>query len=447
MSKVQLCLEAPYWDKNTKSVCCSQCILRQSGILAIMHFVYNLIIILLQRVLPVTTLFSKKMGLFVRGRKNIFKELEAKLDKGKPLIWIHAASLGEYEQAVPVMEALQNRYSNHQLLISFFSPSGYEIKKDNAFAKATTYLPLDTPANARKFVHIVQPEMTFFVKYEFWPNYLKELHAQNCTTYLLSGVFREQQAFFKWYGKWMIKSLHTFEYFFLQNKASSLALKQLGLGNQVVSGDTRFDRVAQQIEVDNSIDFIEEFTQNSLCVVCGSTWSVGESAITSFMNNTEGIAKVVIAPHEIRADRISKLKQSLKVKTVLYSEREGKDLKEYDVLILDTIGLLTKVYSYADVAYVGGALGGTGLHNILEPATFGIPIITGPYIDKFPEAIRLRKLAGLYTVQDAKELERILSKLLIDKKLRSQTGMIAGHFINNNTGATSSVMEYIEQHR
>lgn len=432
--------------KNTKSASCSQCILRQSGILAIVHFVYNLILILLEKILPLSNFFSNKMRLFVNGRKTVFEQLEQDLDKNIPVIWFHSASLGEYEQGVPVMEEVKKAYPQHQILSTFFSPSGYEIKKNNAFAKATTYLPLDTPSNAKKFLDLVNPEIALFIKYEFWPNYLLELKKRNTRTFLLSGVFGKRQPFFKWYGKWMVNSLKTFEHFFLQDQSSANALKSLGFLNQLVSGDTRFDRVARQIETNNSLEFVEQFTDNSLCVVCGSTWPEGDTMIASFVNNKEGIAKFIIAPHEIRKDKIAGLQKRLRVPSVLYTEIEGKDLKEYDVLILDTIGLLSKVYSYADVAYVGGAAGGTGLHNILEPATFGIPIITGSNIEKFPEAIRLRQLAGLFAVQGPKEFDTILSKLVIDKKFRSQTGMIAGHFINSNTGATSAVMKYLADH-
>ena len=244
----------------------------------------------------------------------------------------------------------------------------------------------------------------------------------------------------------MVSALDTFEYFFLQNEDSFKSLGELGFSNKVVSGDTRFDRVSRQLEMDNDLDFVEEFKENSLCVVCGSTWPLGENALTGFINDNEGVAKFIIAPHEIRVDRIAKLKQNLKVKTVLYSEMQGKDLKNYDVLIVDTIGLLTKVYSYADIAYVGGAMGGTGLHNILEPATFGVPILTGQHIDKFPEAKQLQQLEGLHLVRDAEELENILSRLLKDTDFRNQTGMITSRFINDNVGATNCVMEYLEKH-
>jgi len=386
------------------------------------------------------------MQLFVTGRRKVYHTLREQLIPDKPLIWFHAASLGEYEQGVPVMEALKNDKPNHQFLITFFSPSGYEIKKNNAFAKTTTYLPLDTKVNAKRFLDIAKPEMVFFIKYEFWPNFLNELKSRNIRTFLLSGVFREKQLFFKPYGGWMRNSLEAFEHFFLQDLASAKMAESINLANVTISGDTRFDRVSHQIEMDNSLSFVEEFVKNNLCVVCGSTWPEDDNAILHFIHKHEGAAKVILAPHQMNEDKITALQKRCKVKTIRYTQKENVNLQDYDVLILDTIGMLTKVYSYAHIAYVGGALGTSGLHNILEPATFGVPIITGPNIDKFPEAKRLRQLAGLYVVQSGEEFAKVVSKLISNPKLRTQTGMIAGHYVNSNTGATRNVMEYLKQH-
>ena len=408
-----------------------------------MRTLYSIIIYIVQAVLPISGLFSSKMKLFVRGRKAVFSTLKKQITDQDRIIWFHAASLGEYEQGVPVMEEIIKQYPEYDLVITFFSPSGYEIKQHNAFAKATTYLPLDTPSNARRFIDLVQPELVFFIKYEFWPNYLTELKNRQIKTVLLSGVFRENQPFFKWYGKWMLKSFDAFDHFFVQDNASMIAAEALNLHPVTMSGDTRFDRVSRQIEMDNTLDFIAAFKADQLCVVCGSTWPEDEEVLASFINTHQGLAKVIIAPHQIKPEKIATLQEKLKVKAVLFSEKNGKTLSEYDVFIIDTIGLLTKIYNYADIAYVGGALGTTGLHNILEPATFGIPIIIGNHFEKFPEAKRLQQLAGLYTVSNQNELDEILHKLLTDQKFRSQTGMIAGHFINSNTGATRTVMKYI----
>ncbi len=407
-----------------------------------MHGLYNILIQVVQWLLPITSFFSSKMKLFVSGRNAVLERLQV-LDSDKPIVWFHAASLGEYEQGVPVMQAINKEYPNHQLVISFFSPSGFEIKKDSAYAKTVVYLPLDTTKNAKNFIAKLNPAIAIFIKYEFWPNYLHELQKRKIHTLLLSGVFNRRQLFFKPYGKWMIKSLKAFHHFFVQDKASEQLIKTLGFDQVTHNGDTRFDRVVAQLKMDNALDFMETFKGDALCVVCGSTWPEDESVLASYINNNEGVARFVIAPHQIKEQQIAQLERNLRVKTLRYSQREGKDIGAYEVLIIDTIGLLSKIYSYADLAYVGGALGHTGLHNILEPATFGIPILSGSHLDRFPEAQRLRQLAGLYTVVNVSELDHILNKLLLDEKFRSQTGMIAGHFINSNTGATRTVMEYI----
>lgn len=408
-----------------------------------MHRLYTILIQLVEWLLPVTGLLSTKMRQFVRGRKDVYPRL-ASLDPKNPVIWFHAASLGEYEQGVPVMEAMQEAYPNHQLLVTFFSPSGYEIKKDTAFAKSVTYLPLDTQANAKKFIARINPALAIFIKYEFWPNYLKELHRQKISTLLLSGVFNKRQTFFKWYGKWMISSLHAFHHFFVQDEASARLAKSLGFENVTISGDTRFDRVSRQLAMDNELDFMRQFKGDHLCVVCGSTWQEDEAILCEYITTHAETTKFVIAPHQIKEQQLIQLEKKLGETVARYSQRDQHDLKACRVLIIDTIGLLSQIYAYADVAYVGGALGKTGLHNILEPATFGIPILTGSHIDRFPEAQRLQQLAGLYTVKDYEELKPLLDKLLLDNNIRAKTGMIAGHFINSNTGATHTVMEYVK---
>ncbi|WP_396597941.1 3-deoxy-D-manno-octulosonic acid transferase [Dokdonia sp. R86516] len=408
-----------------------------------MHKLYSLLITLIQALIPVAGFFNAKLKKSIVGRKHTLKILKKELIAGKPTIWIHAASLGEYEQGVPVLEELKKKYPEHQMVISFFSPSGYEIKKNNAFAKATVYLPFDTPNNVTRFLDIVSPEMVFFVKYEFWPNYLSELQRRKIRTFLISGVFRESQPFFKPYGKWMTASLKSFEHFFLQNEDSATALQKLGFENFSVSGDTRYDRVSHQIEMNNTLDFVHTFKNDKMCVVCGSTWAEDDDVIINYINKNEGAAKFIIAPHEIKPEKIALLASSIKSRVMLYSQMNAASLASYDVLIIDTIGLLTKIYSYADIAYVGGAMGTTGLHNILEPATFGVPIITGGNFDKFPEAKKLQQLAGLYAVTNQAEFDERLSKLIVDEKFRAQTGMIAGHFINSNTGATKAIIDYL----
>lgn len=383
------------------------------------------------------------MKLFVDGRKQTYEILKKNILDRDKVIWFHMASLGEYEQGVPIVGVVKEKFPEHKIVISFFSPSGYEIRKNSPLADAVVYLPLDTPGNAKKFLDLAHPDMAIFIKYEFWPNYLQELKRRKIRSFLVSGGFREDQMFFKKYGKWMRSSLKTFEYFFVQNKKSEELLLSIGFNNVVVSGDTRFDRVSHQIEQDNTLDFIEKFKDEKLCIVAGSTWPEDEELLIDFINNSSEEVKFILAPHQIKPEHIQNLKQKLQKKTVLYSEMHGRSLEDFKVFIVDTIGLLTKIYAYADIAYVGGAAGKTGLHNILEPATFGIPIIIGQNFKKFPEAQQLQQLAGLFPVGNNAEANDILTKLIRDKNFRRKTGMIAGHFINSNTGATRIFQEYL----
>ncbi|WP_343911719.1 3-deoxy-D-manno-octulosonic acid transferase [Aquimarina litoralis] len=410
-----------------------------------MNFLYNVFIAVFNSLLPIIGLLSPKLKLFVQGRKTVFEVLEKRIESEDQIIWFHCASLGEYEQGVPVMEELKERYPNYKLLVTFFSPSGYEIKKNSKLVDIITYLPIDTKKNAQRFVELVNPKLSVFVKYEFWPNYLNALKANDTPISIISAAFREDQSFFKWYGGFMRNALQKVEHFFVQDATSKNLLETAGFTNVTISGDTRFDRVSHQIEMDNKVDFISNFTDNRLCVVIGSSWPEDEEVFVDFINQAPKDVCFIVAPHEIKDSGVQKLKQKLTSKTVLFSEKEGKSLKEYSIFIMNTIGYLSRVYSYGDIAYVGGAMGTSGLHNILEPATFGIPIVIGQNFDKFREAKQLQKLAGLFSVTNATEFTRIMNKLIENKKFRQQTGMIAGHFINSNTGATNTIIEYLSK--
>jgi len=393
--------------------------------------------------LKVSQLFSKKMKLFIQGRKQVFYQLHENLDPSDATIWMHCASLGEYEQGVPILNALREQFKKYKIVVTFFSPSGYEVKKNSPLADIVTYLPFDTPQNARLFINQVKPSIALFIKYEVWPNYMCELHKHQIPTFLISGMFRSNQIYFKWYGGIMRSTLQKFDHFFLQDSNSQKLLETLQLKNTSVSGDTRFDRVSHQIEQDNSLEFMDRFIGDSICIVCGSTWPEDEEVLVPFINASKTGVKFVIAPHKIEIQKIENLRKKLTKKSALFSEKENLQLREFDVLIIDTIGLLTKIYSYAHIAYVGGAMGKTGLHNILEPATFGVPIVIGHHFDKFPEARRLQHLAGLFSIQTAEECSAILEKLVSNKSFREKSGMIAGHFVNSNTGATRSIIDHL----
>lgn len=410
-----------------------------------MYFLYSLLLRIIEKVLPLSGFFSKKMKLFVAGRSTTFASLAAAIQKNDNCIWFHAASLGEYEQGLPVMEAIKALYPNHKIVLSFFSPSGYEVRKNNKIADVTVYLPLDTPQNAERFIRKINPELVFFIKYEYWPNYLKVLADKKIKTYLISGVFRENQLFFKWYGGFYRKALDAFTYFFVQNESSKILLQHLGKTNVMVSGDTRFDRVATILEKDNLLDFIGEFKNNTPTVVVGSSWPKDENLLVDYLNQSTHALKWIIAPHNIKADQINSLKQSIHKKTVLFSEREGKNLADYGVFIIDTIGILTKIYSYADLAYVGGGFGHPGVHNLLEPATFGVPIICGPHYSHFAEATALVELGGCISIQSAQELQEALDTLIQNADIRHEKGHICQTFVQMNTGATQKIINSTTQ--
>ncbi|MBP9848448.1 MAG: 3-deoxy-D-manno-octulosonic acid transferase [Flavobacterium sp.] len=412
-----------------------------------MLFLYNIITLLAAQLLKIVALFSPKMKLFVDGRKLVFQTLAYKIQTLDKTIWFHAASLGEYEQGLPVIEAIKKQFPNHKIVVTFFSPSGYEVRKNNTIANVTVYLPLDTISNAKQFIKIVHPEMVFFIKYEYWPNYLNELKNQNIKTYLISGILRENQAFFKWYGAFYRKALKTFDYFFVQNESSKNLLQSIGFNNVKVSGDTRFDRVVSILERDNSLNFIEQFKDNKTTIVIGSSWPKDESLLVNYINQSSDDVKFIIAPHNIKQEQILNLKNQIEKKTILFSENVEPlliaALQEYNVFIIDTIGILTKIYSYADIAYVGGGFGNPGVHNILEPATFGVPVVIGPNYSHFAEATALVNMEGCISIQHQSQLNEAFDLLLHNDDERLEKGHICSTFVQMNKGATQTIMNHI----
>lgn len=408
-----------------------------------MLFLYNLIVQIAAFSLKIVALFSPKMKLFVEGRKPVFTTLEQKIKPTDTTIWFHAASLGEYEQGLPVIEKIKEQFSSHKIILTFFSPSGYEVRKNNTVADVTVYLPLDTQKNAQNFLKLVHPDLVFFIKYEYWPNYLTELKKSNTKTYLISGILRKNQLFFKWYGGFYRTALNSFTYFFVQNETSKKLLYEVGKTNVLVSGDTRFDRVAAILEKDNSLDFISQFKDSTLTIVVGSSWPKDEDLIVNFINSNTLNVKFIIAPHNIKEEQIQKLKNSITKKTVLFSEKEGKNLADFDVFIIDTIGILTKIYSYADIAYVGGGFGNSGVHNLLEPATFGVPILIGPNYSHFAEATALVNMEACTTINNQQELNEAFENLIRNEDIRHEKGHMCSTFVQMNKGATVSILKHI----
>lgn len=408
-----------------------------------MNSVYNLLITLTAAFIRLGAFFNPKLKLFVNGRKHVFSTLQQKINPDDKIIWFHAASLGEFEQGLPVMESVKKEFSTYKILVTFFSPSGYEVKKNHKLPDIITYLPLDTKENAKKFISMVNPSLVIFIKYEFWPNYLTVLKQKNVPVIAIAAIFRKSQIFFKFYGGFMRKALKKVEYFFVQDQNSIELLSSIGINNTKLSGDTRFDRVSEILERDNTLEFITEFKQDKLCIVAGSTWPEGEAALISYINQADESLKFIIAPHTIKAEKITKLKNQFTVKTVLFSEMNRGNLKEATVFIIDTIGILTKIYSYAAIAYVGGGLGKTGLHNTLEPAVFGIPVIIGPNYHKFKEARELVDLGGILVINNAEELKTTLNNLVENKSNRKATGKINDDYIKKNRGARGHILQFI----
>ncbi len=404
---------------------------------------------MVSQIVKLAALFSPKIKLFVEGRKIVFETLKNKINPNDKTIWFHAASLGEYEQGLPVMEKIKVQFPNHKIVVTFFSPSGYEVRKNNTLADATVYLPLDTKSNAQKFLELVHPDLVFFIKYEFWPNYLKELKKLAIKTYLISGVFRENQAFFKWYGGFYRNALQTFDYFFVQNDSSKKLIQNIGFKNVKVSGDTRFDRVVSILEKNNSLDFVEQFIDSSttpgktITIVIGSSWPKDESLIVNYINNAPEKIKFIIAPHNIHKSEIVNLQSLIKKKTILFSEKTNVDLSNFNVFIIDTIGILTKIYSYADIAYVGGGFGNPGVHNILEPATFGVPIVIGPNYSHFAEATALVHQKGCIAISNQNELNDTFNLLINNEDERHEKGHICSTFVQMNKGATAIILSHI----
>ena len=388
--------------------------------------------------------FNKKLRLGVRGRSDTFRKLKEGIRPNDKVFWFHCASLGEYEQGLPVFAQLHKNYPHYKIVLSFFSPSGYEIRKHTQLADVVVYLPMDTKQNAYRFLELTHPELTIFVKYDIWPNYLLYLKKHHSKAILISALFRNNQSYFKWYGSLMLRALKSFEQIFVQNEASKTLLQSVGIDNAIVSGDTRYDRVTNQLMLDNSLPYIEVFKKDKLCMVIGSSWPEDDDILVKFINKfSSRDIKYIIAPHTIKPAQIENLRARLQPKSVLFSEKKQQTLADYDVFIVDTIGVLSKIYSYADIAYVGGAMGTTGLHNILEPAVFGVPVIIGPNYKKFPEAYEMIAKGGVTSISNYDELEATLLSLINDDSKRVSMGQQNGQFIKSHKGAVIQILDTI----
>ncbi len=381
--------------------------------------------------------------MWVQGRKNWKNRLSEKIDKKARYIWFHCASLGEFEQGRPVIEEIKMQFPEYKILLTFFSPSGYEVRKTYELADIVTYLPADTQKNATYFLRLVQPEKVFFVKYEYWYFFITELRKRGIPLYIISAIYRETQSFFKktpW-GKWYRKMLFLFEHIFVQDETSAALLSATGIQNYTVAGDTRFDRVASIVTSSKIIPIVEKFKGNSLLVVAGSTWKPDEELLTTFINQNPD-TKFIIAPHEVSAANINKLHQMLKTRAVSFSKIENTNIEKYQVLVIDSIGLLSSLYRYGNIAYIGGGFG-VGIHNILEAATFGLPVIFGPNYKKFKEAVDLINLGGAFSISNQDTLEESLSTLLTNKNALKKASEISKIYVTKNVGSTKLIIKKV----
>ncbi len=408
-----------------------------------MNALYSLSICMYSNLIKLAAPFNVKARQISQGRKRVFPGLKARINHDKPIIWVHCASLGEFEQGRPIIEAIRKQHPGYQIFLTFFSPSGYEIRKNYELADYIYYLPADTQRNAEKLLDLVRPEIVFFVKYEFWFHYINEIKKRNIPLYLVSAIFRENQLFFKnsLWGKWYRKMLFGFSHFFVQDDQSVKLLASVGLTNVTKAGDTRFDRVAEIARNGRQIPIVEKFKGDNLVVVAGSSWKPDEEILVPYIHRHPEI-KFIIAPHETKRANIDRLKSMLKSPVVCYTEATEEAVMNCQVLIVDTIGVLSSIYKYADLAYIGGGFG-VGIHNTLEAAIFGMPIVFGPNYLKFNEATTMVGLKVAFPVTDSPSLQTVLDALLFDAEKRNSISDSCIAFTNQNLGATQIILNKV----
>lgn len=403
--------------------------------------VYHLFIAIYAFLARIYALFNKKASLLVKGQVEAYGLLRNKVVPGKQYIWFHAASLGEFEQGRPLMEKIRAAYPNYGILLTFFSPSGYEVRKNYEGADIVCYLPFDRLKNVRQFLDLTHPCMAFFIKYEFWKNYLDELHRRQIPVYSVSSIFRANQVFFKGYAKNYAKVLDNFTHLFVQNEESKRLLSTIGIEKVTVVGDTRFDRVLQIREAAKELPLVETFKAGQLTFVAGSSWQPDEALFIEYFNAHPEV-KLIIAPHVIAEEHLTEIIGKLKRPYVRYTQATMENVREASCLIIDCFGLLSSIYRYGEIAYIGGGFG-VGIHNTVEAAVYGIPVIFGPKYQKFMEAIQLLESKGAFSIKNYEELKALLDHLLSDKVFLAQSGKNAGEYVLSRSGATKQIFDCI----
>ena len=401
---------------------------------------YSLAIYLYMICAHIVSFFSKKVKLMTQGQRNTWRILRKEVGNDS-YVWFHAASLGEFEQGRPLMERLRREHPEKKILLTFFSPSGYEVRKNYDGADIVCYLPFDTPLNARKFIRLAHPEAAFFIKYEFWRNYIDVLYHHNIPVYSVSSIFRENQIFFRWYGRKYARCLNRIAHFFVQNEKSRELLSTIGVTNVTIVGDTRFDRVIDIMNAAKPLPLVEKFAQNTRMFVAGSSWQPDEDIIIPYFNAHPEL-KIVLAPHVVSEDHLREIESKLKRPFVRYTEATEENVAKADCLIINCYGLLSSIYRYAEVAYVGGGFG-VGIHNVPEAAVYGVPVIIGPNNKKFQEAQFLLKNGGCREIHNADDFNGLMDLFLTDAAALQKSGKASGEYIAQNSGAADIIFKHI----
>lgn len=403
-----------------------------------MLLIYSFSIKIYYFLILIVSPFNKKAKQFIKGRKFIYKNFNKK--EGSKVYWFHCSSLGEFEQGRPLIDGLKEQNENAQIILSFYSPSGYTIRENYELADVVCYLPIDSKKNAKKFISHYNPDVAVFVKYEFWHHLINQLFVRKIPVYLVSAIFRKDQIFFKSYGYFFRNILSRFSTIFVQNESSFDLLKNLNLSNVELSGDTRFDRVLSIVSNPKKLPVVEKFKNGKALIICGSTWPDDEKLIANFMRQDHSELKFIIAPHEVNDAHIHAIEKLLNVSTIKLSEANEQNVESKKVLIVDSIGLLSSLYQFGDIAYIGGGFG-VGIHNILEAATYGMPILFGPNYKKFQEAKDLIELGVASSINEQKELNSTFKQLLENKDLRKQRSLIASNYVRDKAGASEQILK------
>jgi 3-deoxy-D-manno-octulosonic-acid transferase len=407
-----------------------------------MHFLYNTGIHFYHFLIWLVSFRNPKAKKWLSGRKDLFEKIQKEVVPGDQLLWFHVSSLGEFEQARPVIEGVKKYFPAYRILLTFFSPSGYELKKDYPLADYVYYMPLDTHRNASRFLDLVRPEKVFFVKYEFWFNFLTELKNRKIPTFIFSALFRPNQFFFQPWGKWFRKVLKVYTHIFVQNQTSFETLHKFGFDNVSISGDTRLDRVAQIAQSASVLPKLEKFCDGRQVIVAGSTWPEDEAIFLNYINECSHDVKFIVAPHEVNPGSLDRITILLKRPYVLYSTNSTPEqLDSAQVLIVDGYGYLVSVYRYAKIAYIGGGFT-TGIHSILEPAVYGMPVVFGPNYHKFHEAVEMIQLGAAHAISNYEELRNLLESYLTDQKRLENDSLFASQYVESNRGATEQIVRY-----